>query len=185
MPAHQPSHVWAIIDVMGIHSPSEDVNSLAKILICYYSRSGNTKKMAYLIQKGAMEQGAEVDTKDVKEVKVDDLKGYDGIIIGSPTYYGLMAAPIKDLLDKSIKLHGKLQDKVGGAFASSANIGGGNETTVMAIIQSLLIHGMVVCGDHRGDHYGPVSIEKPDKRVEQICVRYGKRVAELAEKLHG
>ena len=160
-------------------------SSLTRILICYYSRSGNTKKMAYLIQKGAMEEGADVDTKDVKDVKVDDLKGYDGIILGSPTYYGLMAAPIKDLLDKSIKLHGKLQDKVGGAFASSANIGGGNETTVMAILQSLLIHGMVVCGDHRGDHYGPVSIEKPDKRAEQVCIRYGKRVAELTRKLHG
>lgn len=158
---------------------------MPRILICYYSRSGNTKKMAYLIQKGVMEAGVDVDTKDVKSVKVDDLRQYDGIIIGSPTYYGLMAAPIKDLLDKSIKLHGTLQDKVGGAFASSANVGGGNETTIMAILQSLLIHGMIICGDHRGDHYGPVAIEKPDRRAEVVCVRYGKRVAELTKKLHG
>ncbi len=158
---------------------------LAKILICYYSRSGHTKEMAYLIQKGAMEAGAEVDTKDVKEVKVDDLKLYDGIVLGSPTYYGLMAAPIKDLLDRSNKLHGKLQDKVGGAFSSSTNIGGGNETTIMAILQALLIHGMIICGDHRGDHYGPVAIERPDKRAQEICVRYGRRVAELTIKLHG
>ena len=88
-------------------------------------------------------------------------------------------------MDKSIKLHGKLQDKVGGAFASSANIGGGNETTVMAILQALMIHGMVICGDHRGDHYGPVAIEKPDKRAAENCIRYGKRVTELARKLHG
>lgn len=94
---------------------------MAKILICYYSRSGNTKKMAYLIQKGVMDAGAEVDTKNVKEVKVDDLKEYDGIIIGSPMYYGGPASQIKDLLDRSIKYHGKLQDKVGGAFSSSAN----------------------------------------------------------------
>jgi NAD(P)H dehydrogenase (quinone) len=158
---------------------------LAKILIIYYSRSGNTKKMAYLIQKGVMEEDVEVDTKNVKDVKVDDLRLYDGIVIGSPTYYGLMAAPIKDLLDRSIKLHGKLKDKVGGAFASSANVGGGNETTVIAILQSLLIHGMVVCGDHRGDHYGPVAIEKPDRRSETNCIRYGKRVASLTKKLHG
>lgn len=158
---------------------------MPRILICYYSRSGNTKKMAYLIQKGAMDEGAEVDTKDVKDVKVDDLKQYDGIVLGSPTYYGLMAAPIKDLLDRSVKLHGKLQDKVGGAFSSSTNIGGGNETTIMSILQALLIHGMIICGDHRGDHYGPVSIEKPDKRAEENCVRYGKRVAELTKKLHG
>lgn len=159
---------------------------MAKILICYYSRSGNTKKMAYLIQKGVlMEEGVSVDTKDVKDVKVDDLKGYDGIIVGSPTYYGGMASQVKDLLDKSVKHHGKLQNKVGGAFTSSANIGGGNETTVMAILQALLIHGMVVCGDSSGDHYGPVSIDKPNKRVERICVRYGRRVARLTRQLHG
>jgi NAD(P)H dehydrogenase (quinone) len=159
---------------------------MAKILICYYSRSGNTKKMAYLIQKGVMEEeGVSVDTKEVKEVKVDDLKGYDGIIVGSPTYYGGMASQVKDLLDRSVKFHGKLQDKVGGAFSSSANIGGGNETTVMAILQALLIHGMVVCGDSSGDHYGPVSIDKPNKRVERMCIRYGRRVARLTRELHG
>ncbi len=159
---------------------------MVKILICYYSRSGNTKKMAYLIQKGVMEEdGVSVDTKDVKDVKVDDLKGYDGIVIGSPTYYGGMASQVKDLLDRSVKFHGKLQDKVGGAFSSSANIGGGNETTVMAILHALLIHGMVVCGDSSGDHYGPVSIDRPNKRVERMCVRYGKRLARLTKQLHG
>jgi len=159
---------------------------MVKILICYYSRSGNTKKMAYLIQKGVMEEdGVSVDTKEVKDVKVDDLKGYDGIVIGSPTYYGGMASQVKDLLDRSVKFHGKLQDKVGGAFSSSANIGGGNETTVMAILQALLIHGMVVCGDSSGDHYGPVSIDRPNKRVERMCVRYGKRLARLTKQLHG
>jgi NAD(P)H dehydrogenase (quinone) len=158
---------------------------MTRMLICYYSRSGNTKKMAYLIQKGAMEEDVDVDTRDVKDVKVDDLLKYDAIVMGSPTYYGLPAAQIKELLDKSVKHHGKLQDKVGGAFSSSANIGGGNETTVMAIIDALLIHGMVVCGDSKGDHYGPVSIEKPDKRVEEVCVRYGRRVAALTKKLHG
>lgn len=165
------------------HPESRGALNMPKILICYYSRSGHTKKMAYLIQKGVMEEDVEVDTKDVKNVKVDDLKGYDGIIIGSPTYYGGPAAPIKDLLDKSVKLHGKLQDRVGGAFSSSTNVGGGNETTVMSILQSLLIHGMVVCGDSSGDHYGPVSIESPDARVEKNCVRYGKRVAKLTKSL--
>lgn len=158
---------------------------MTKILICYYSRSGNTKKMAYLIQKGAMEEDVEVDTKDVKEVRLEDLKKYDGIIVGSPTYYGGPASQVKDLLDKSIKYHGELQDKVGGAFTSSANIGGGNETTILSILQSLLIHGMVVCGDSSGDHYGPVSIDKPNARVEKICVRYGRRVAKLTKDLHG
>jgi len=158
---------------------------MAKILICYYSRSGNTKKMAYLVQQGVMEEDVEVDTKDVKEVQLKDLLGYDGIILGSPTYYGGPAAPIKDLLDRSIKYHGKLQDKVGGAFSSSANVGGGNETTVLALLQGLLIHGMVVMGDSEGDHYGPVAIERPDKRSEKNCIRYGRRVAKLVKDLHG
>jgi len=158
---------------------------MVRMLITYYSRSGNTKKMAYLIQKGVMEEDVEVDTKDVKDVKVDDLLGYDGIIIGSPTYYGLMAAEVKALLDRSVKHHGKLAGKVGGAFASSANIGGGNETTVLAILEALLIHGMTICGDSKWDHYGPVSIERPNARVEKVCIRYGKRVAALTKKLHG
>lgn len=158
---------------------------MSKILICYYSRSGNTKKMAHLIQKGVMEEGLEVDTLDVKDVKVGDLLKYDGIVIGSPTYYGLPSAQIKALLDKSVKYHGDLEGKVGGAFASSYNIGGGNETTVLAILEALLIHGMVICGDPEGDHYGPVSIQKPDKRAEKVCISYGRRVAALTRKLHG
>lgn len=159
---------------------------MVKMLICYYSRSGHTKKMAYLIQKGAMEEeGVEVDTKDVKDVKVDDLPGYDAIILGSPTYYGEPAYQIKELIDKSVKFHGKLQDRIGGAFSSSTNIGGGNETTVLALLQSLLIHGMIVCGDSSGDHYGPVSIEKPDARAEKNCLKYGRRVAKLTKQLRG
>lgn len=157
---------------------------MAKILICYYSRSGNTKKMAYLIAKGVAEEEVEVDVVDVKDAKVDALPKYDGIILGSPTYYGGPAAQVRELLDKSIKYHGKLQDKVGGAFTSSANIGGGNETTILSLLQGLLIHGMVVCGDSEGDHYGPVAIGKPDARSEKNCIRYGRRVAKLTKLLY-
>jgi NAD(P)H dehydrogenase (quinone) len=157
---------------------------LVKALICYYSRSGNTRRMAGLIEKGMKSEGVDVDTRDVKDVKLSDLLGYDAIVLGSPTYYGLMSAQLKELLDKSVRYHGKLDGKVGGAFSSSHNIGGGNETTVIAILEALLIHGMVICGDPEGDHYGPVSIGKPDKRVEKMCRRYGQRVAALAKRLH-
>ena len=163
-------------------SPRE---TMPKVLICYYSRSGNTKKMAYMIQKGIMAEDVEVDTQDVKSVKVDDLLTYDGIIMGSPTYYGGMAYQVKELLDKSVKHHGKLEGKVGGAFTSSANVGGGNETTIMAILQAMLIHGMVVQGDHTKDHYGPVAIDSPKKDVEKFCIRYGTRFAQLVKTLHG
>jgi len=156
---------------------------MAKILIVYFSKTGNTKEMAEFVQEGAVGAGAETELKDVEDASIDDLTGADGIIIGSPTYYGLPAAEIKKLLDESVEYHGRLEGKAGGAFASAGNIGGGNETTVLSILEALLIHGMVVQGTSRGDHYGPVSIGAPDERVKKQCAALGKRVAELAAKL--
>ena len=158
---------------------------MVKVLICYYSRSGNTKKMASLIEQGVKSEGVDVELKPVKDVSPASLLKYDAIVIGSPTYYGLMAAEVKSLLDKSVKYHGDLDGKVGGAFSSSYTVGGGNETTIIALLQAMLIHGMVVCGDSEGDHYGPVSIEKPNRRVEKLCKTYGQRIARLTKKLHG
>ncbi len=152
---------------------------MKKILIIYYSETGNTKKMAEFIADGIKEENVDVITKEVSDVKVEELLEYDGIIIGSPTYYGLPAYKVKKLLDDSVALHGKLEGKVGGAFSSSANIAGGNETTIMAIIQAMLIHGMIIKGTSKGDHYGPVSIGKPDSRVERQCKNYGKMVAKV------
>ena len=77
----------------------------------------------------------------------------------------------------------KLDGKVAAAFTSSANIAGGNETTIMGIIEVMLIAGCVVQGDPQGDHYGPVSIGKPDERVKRQCIRRGRRIAELTKKL--
>ncbi|MEM2902031.1 MAG: NAD(P)H-dependent oxidoreductase [Candidatus Bathyarchaeia archaeon] len=154
-----------------------------KILVAYYSKTGNTKAMAELIGEGARRLGGEVSVKDVRETKAEELLRYDGIIIGSPTYYGTMAADVKRLIDESVRFHGKLDGKVGGAFSSSANIGGGNETTVMDILKAMLIHGMVVQGTPKGDHYGPVSVGKPDERSRKLCLEYGERVAKLVKKM--
>ncbi len=152
---------------------------MPKILIMYYSRTGNTKKMAQAIAGGVSKECASVEVKDVEDVKADDLLNYDGIIIGSPTYYGTMAFQIKKLLDDSVKFHSKLSGKVGGAFASSANIGGGNETTILDILNALLIHGMTIQGDASGDHYGPVAIGAPDVRAITQCMRFGERTGKL------
>jgi len=157
---------------------------MAKLLIVYYSRTGNTKAMAELIAEGARSAGADVILKTVAETKVADLLAADAIIMGSPTYYGTMAAELKKLFDESVSRHGKLDGKVGGAFSSSANIGGGNETTVLDILKAMLIHGMVVKGDPQGDHYGPVAIGAPDKRSSDECRRHGQRISELAKQLH-
>jgi len=156
---------------------------MPKILIIYYSRTGNTKKMAEEIAKGVKKEGISVEVKSTEDVKAGDLLNYDGIIIGSPTYYGTMASPIKKLLDDSVKFHGELEGKVGAAFASSANIGGGNETTILDVINAMLIHGMIIQGDHQGDHYGPVAIGAPDGRTLRECQRLGERLAKLVLKL--
>lgn len=157
---------------------------MAKILVTYYSRTGNTKAMAEYVAQGAVAANADVVLKHIEQVTAKQLLEYDGIIIGSPTYYGMMAAEIKKLLDESVSHHGELTGKVGGAFASAANIGGGNETTVMSIIHAMLIHGMIVQGTASGDHYGPVGINSPDDRVKTQCQALGRRIAELTATLH-
>ena len=156
---------------------------MAKAIVVYYSRSGNTKKMAEIIAKAMNESDLPTECKSVDKVKPEDLLGFDAIVVGSPTYYGHMAGPLKQLFDELVSSHGQLDGKVGAAFTSAANIGGGNETTIMGIIEAMLISGMVVQGDPEGDHYGPVSIGKPDQRVERQCARRGQRIAELTRKL--
>jgi NAD(P)H dehydrogenase (quinone) len=156
---------------------------MAKGIVVYYSRSGNTKEMAETIAKGMNEAELPTECKPVDKVKPKDLLGYDAIVVGSPTYYGHMAAPLKELFDELVSSHGALDGKIGAAFSSAANIGGGNETTIMGIIEAMLISGMVIQGDPQGDHYGPVSIGKPDQRVKQQCQRRGNRIAELTKKL--
>ncbi len=156
---------------------------MAKGIVVYYSRSGNTTEMAQIIAKSMNEANLPTECKSVDKVKAEDLLAFDAIVVGSPTYYGHMAGPIKQLFDDSVTFHGKLDGKVGAAFSSAANIGGGNETTIMGIIEAMLIAGMVVRGDPQGDHYGPVSIGKPDDRVKRQCVRRGQRIAELTKKL--
>ena len=159
---------------------------MAKILIVYYSRGGNTRQMAEYVQSGVKKvTQVEVTCLPVEKVQARDLLEYDGIIMGSPVYYGTMAAEMKKLIDESVAHHGKLAGKVGGAFASSANVGGGNETTVMDLIKVELIHGMIVPGSAQGDHYGPVSIGKPDERAQNECRRLGEMTAQLVVKLFG
>lgn len=158
---------------------------MAKILVAYYSQSGNTRSMAEFVADGAKAAGGEVTIREVEHVMAQDLVKYDGIILGSPTYYGLLAAPIKELLDQSVQYHGQLAGKIGGAFASAANIGGGNETTILSLLHALLVHGMIIPGSAMGDHYGPVGINAPDERVKKQCQALGRRVAELAIKLFG
>ena len=156
---------------------------MAKGIVVYYSKTGNTKAMGRIIAEAMNEAKLPTECKPVEEVTPGELSDYDAVVLGSPCYYGQMAAPMKQFIDDLVTRHGQLDGKVAGAFTSAANIGGGNETTIMGIIEALLIAGCVVQGDPRGDHYGPVSIGKPDERVAEQCRRRGLRIAELTGKL--
>lgn len=160
------------------------MNLMSKVLVVYYSRSGNTKKMAECVAKGLKStKGVEVEVKAVQKAKVEELLDVDGVVIGSPTYYGSMASEVKKFIDESVKYHGRLEGKVGGAFSSSANLGGGNETTIVDILKALMVHGMIIQGSSTGGHYGPVSIGKPGERGKKLCINYGQRIAKLVLRL--
>jgi len=156
-----------------------------KVLIVYDSRSGNTEKMAHAVSEGVSEEGLDVEVKRVEEASVDELPGVDGLILGSPVYYGLPTAKIKAFIDDSVKYHGKLDGKVGGAFASSGRTHTGAETTVMALNEALFIHGMVIQGTSGSNHYGAASVGAPDDKDIENCRKLGSRVANLVKKTHG
>jgi NAD(P)H dehydrogenase (quinone) len=160
---------------------------MPRILVVYHSRTGNTAKMADAIADGAKSSGAEVKVKRSEEASLEDLLGADAIIIGSPTYYGLMASEIKSLFDKSSDIRGQLESKIGAAFTSSGSAFGGNQTALLSIIQAMLIHGMVVMGDpmETGGHYGVIAVGDPDFDVLKTCEKLGARAAFLAGKLWG
>jgi NAD(P)H dehydrogenase (quinone) len=156
-----------------------------KILIGYHSRTGHTKKMAEAIADGIRKENVTAEIKKAKDISVDELLNFEAIIFGSPTYYGVMAADLKKLFDESVKHHGKLSGKIGGAFSTSGMLGGGGETTILSILQTLLVHGMIVIGDARMQHYGPLAIGEPDGNAIDTCQKYGQKIAELTKKIFG
>jgi NAD(P)H dehydrogenase (quinone) len=155
-----------------------------KVLIVYDSLSGNTEKMAHAVAEGVKREGVDVEVKKVDEASVDELPNIDGLILGSPVYYGLPTSKIKGFIDASVKYHGKLDGKVGGAFASSGGSHTGAETTIISLIEALFIHGMVVQGTSGANHYGAASVGAPSEKDAENCRKLGQRVARLVKKLH-
>ena len=155
-----------------------------KILIVFDSSTGNTEKMAHAVEDGVKRTNLDPVIKRVDEASVDELPNYEGLILGSPVYYGLPSSKIKAFIDESVKLHGKLDGKAGGAFASAGGTHTGAETTIMALNQALMIHGFVIQGTTGSNHYGAASVGSPDDRALETCRKLGERVANLAKKLH-
>ncbi len=157
-----------------------------QILILYYSKGGNTKKLAQAIAKGVEEvDGVKSIIKTTDEVTKEDFSDSDGIIAGSPVYFGVMAAQLKKIFDEFVGVRRKMEGKVGAAFATSADASGGKETTMMSIIQVLLIYGMIIVGDpmEATGHYGVACVGAPDEPIEENGIKLGSRVAKLAKKI--
>jgi len=157
---------------------------LAKILVVYDSETGNTEKMAFAVAEGAKQvSGVGVTVKKAEQTKLEDLLNADGIIMGSPTYFGQMSAKLKALIDKSIEIHEKLEGKVGAAFTSAGGTATGAETTLLSILKAMLIHGMIVQGRSDDKHYGAAALESPNDEELKFCRELGKRTASLVLKL--
>lgn len=154
-----------------------------EILVVYYSKSGNTAKLAEEVAKGVQEvEGAVCRMKRADEVTNDDFVSASGIIAGSPVYYGSMAAELKAVFDRLLPVRRKMGDKVGAAFCTSGHHTGGKETTMLSILQAMLISGMIVVGDplDASGHYGAACSGAPDSATAATARKLGKRVAQLA-----
>jgi len=157
---------------------------MAKVLVVYDSRSGNTEKMAIAVAEGARAASV-VDIKKAVETTLQDLECANGLVLGSPTHFGTMSENMKKLIGESVRIRKKMEGKVGAAFTSAGMLGGGCETTLMSLIQAMLIHGMIIVGDplEATGHYGAVSVKTPDEEALDTCRKLGKRVGDLANKL--
>ncbi|MBP1747683.1 MAG: fldA [Deltaproteobacteria bacterium] len=157
-----------------------------KVLVLYFSRSGNTRKLAEAIIAGIDSvEGVQGILKDTDEVTKEDFLNCAGIIAGSPVYFGGMAAQLKEVFDRFVGVRQKMGDKIGAAFTTSGDPSGGKETTLLSIIQVLLIYGMIIVGDplDATGHYGVSCAGAPDEKTLGNAAKLGKRVAMLANKL--
>lgn len=197
---------------------------MPKILVLYYSTYGHIETMAGAIAEGARGvAGTEVTIKRVPELMSDEvlkrigaksdqsapiaapaeLPEYDGIIFGTPTRFGNMAAQMRNFLDQTggMWVKGALIGKVASVFASTGT-GGGNETTILTFIPTLLHHGMIYVGlpyscpqladlseVKGGSPYGAATIagadgsRKPNELELAMAKFQGKHVAEIVAKL--
>jgi NAD(P)H dehydrogenase (quinone) len=157
-----------------------------KVLILFYSKGGNTRKLAERIAEGVNSvSGVQAFLKTTQEVTKEDFVNSAGVIAGSPTYFGVMAWDLKRIFDEFVGIRRKTENKVGAVFATSGDPSGGKETTMMSIFQCLLIYGMIVVGDPMDatGHYGVACAGAPDEKISENARKLGRRVAELCKKL--
>ena len=169
---------------------------MASILITCYSRTGKTKLLAEAIGRGAAEvPGIKVDVLAFNRVTASDFVRYDGIILGSPVYFGGVASEFKGLIDDPAFVRGRRCGKVGATFATAGDRTGGKETAILSIVQAMLIHGMIVVGDpiansegneeHSGGHYGLAADGQLSETDIEHGVNFGRYVASVVAHMSG
>ena len=155
-----------------------------------------------VIEKDQRMKKAKDAQKDVLVAKVEELSGIDGIILGSPTRFGNMCAQLRNFLDQtgSLWAKGALIDKPAGVFCCTASLHGGQETTLISMMFTLLHHGAIICGipysveelvrtTRGGTPYGPTAVvgtagdEAPTEMDLKIAKESGKRITRIARKL--
>jgi len=155
-----------------------------QVLVLYYSKGGNTRRLAEAVAEGAGQvDGVQVLLRHTDEVSREDFVQSMAVIAGSPVYFGSMAAPLKKVLDDYVGVRRRMENKIGAAFATSGDPTGGKETTLMSILQALLIYGMVIVGDPLSatGHYGVACVGAPDSGTIENAKKMGRRVSELAK----
>jgi len=194
---------------------------LPYVLVLYYSRHGATATMASHVARGVEQAtGMQARLRTVPPVSADceasadsispagplyaeleDLRDCSGLVMGSPTRFGNMAAPLKYFVDQSssLWLSGAMIDKPAGVFTSTASLHGGQESTLLSMMLPLLHHGMVMVGlpyserglmntESGGTPYGAshVAGADNDRGLDEtelsLCRALGKRVAQWAER---
>ena len=195
---------------------------MSDILIIYYSRHGSVKQLAYQVARGVesvdgshavlrtvppVSTVCEATEDEIPEqgdpyVSLEELKQCDGLLLGSPTRFGNMAAPLKYFIDQTapLWLSGELVDKPAGVFTSTSSMHGGQESTLLSMMLPLLHHGMAIVGvpfagtpisttTSGGTPYGASHVAGADNnntfsRDEETVARLlGERVARLAYNL--
>jgi NAD(P)H dehydrogenase (quinone) len=171
-----------------------------KVLVAYYSLTGNTEKMAAGVIEGVQRiLGATATLKKVDEVTKQDLESADAIILGSATYYGNIPGKMKVVMDDwSWKMKVDFTDKVGGAFSTGGGQVGGKEFVVISLLVFMLQNRMIVAGPlYRNEKTGSVWGEMgaaamtgpldPGVREGEMdsARRLGERVAQVARKMKG
>ena len=188
------------------------------ILVLYYSRHGHVKMLADQIALGVESAGLEARLRTVPPVSTvceateqdipaegdiycseDDLAQCSGLLLGSPTRFGNMAAPLKYFIDGTAGLwmNGSLVDKPAGVFTSTSSLHGGQESTLLSMMLPLLHQGMVFAGipyaeptlsnsTTGGTPYGASHVEADSLSEDEIkiCRTQGKRIAQLSTKLN-